>query len=101
SATIQVWAGPSGIGTEPIGCLLSADAVPVLTVAPKVTTVSTAAAAAMSFRMGAKFNFHACLSPISPPRSPHGHQGGTGAERQGRQQIRGLHRHRRTRSRSP
>src|SRR5262245_41551250 len=66
SATIQVWAGPSGIGTEPIGCMLSADdmgAGAAPTVAP---TASTAATAAISLRMAAESNFRARGRLFSP-----------------------------------
>src|ERR1700739_2044533 len=75
SATIQVWAGPSGMGTEPIGCIASAREVGAAgtpAMPPQAPTASTAATAAMSFRMGAKCNFPACVAPISarwlPPR---------------------------------
>ena len=54
----------------------SPGAVAALTVAPQVPTMSSAATAVMSFRMGAECNGQARETPVEP--LPHGHQGGTG-----------------------
>src|SRR5690349_4492232 len=84
SATIQVCAGPSGIGIEPTGCVLSAHAGE--TVAVQVPNASRAAAVAVSFRMAAKSNFRPVPTWLVPARwlDGRGNRPGRGAGGRGR-----------------